>query len=121
MDLGVSGLASGFDWRSLVDQLADVERAPERRLQSEQGAINQRNLAYGNLTSELQRLKTTVDALKDPTLFQSHQTSVGDSTLLSASADSSAASGTYTFDITQLATASSQQGTGNIGKSLNTT
>ena len=30
MDLGVSGLASGFDWKTLVDQMIDVQRAPER-------------------------------------------------------------------------------------------
>lgn len=39
LDLGVSGLASGFDWRSLIDQLADVERAPQRRLLPDQQTL----------------------------------------------------------------------------------
>ena len=41
-DLSVSGLASGFDWKSLVSQLADVERAPQAQLRREQSAIAQK-------------------------------------------------------------------------------
>src|SRR6185436_741919 len=119
MDLGVSGLASGFDWRSLVDQLMDVERAPQRRLRSEQSGLAQRNTAFGNIVTQLNALKTRVEALKDATLFDSRSASVGDTTVASATAGAGAALGTYTFDITQLATAALQQGTANAGSALN--
>jgi len=36
MELGLSGLASGFEWKSVVDQLVEVERAPQRRARREQ-------------------------------------------------------------------------------------
>ena len=97
LDLGVSGLASGFDWRSLVDQLADVERAPEQRLRTEQGILLQRNTAYGNILAQLTTLKSKIDALKDPALFKTRQTSVGDSTFLTASASADAAVGVHTL------------------------
>ncbi|PCH54530.1 MAG: hypothetical protein COC21_04645 [Verrucomicrobiales bacterium] len=29
MELGLSGLASGFDWKSVVDQLVEVDKASE--------------------------------------------------------------------------------------------
>src|SRR5947199_8905922 len=106
----VAGLASGFDWQSMVSQLSDVERAPERQLQSQQSILQQRNSAYGTITSELTSLKTYADALKDPQLFKSRVSLVGDSTVATASADASAALGTYTFNFTQLATASVQRG-----------
>ncbi len=121
MDLGVSGLASGFDWRSMIDQLADVERAPQRRLLSEQVDLGSRNTSYGEILNGLTQLKTRSDALKDASLFLSHSTSVGDSTIASATAGTAAASGTYSFNITQLATASLQQGTTNMGRALNAT
>ena len=96
LDLGVSGLASGFDWRTLVDQLADVERAPEQRLRSEQSILLQRNTAYGNILSQLTALKTKVDALKDASLFSARRTSVADPDLLTATASSSASMDLYT-------------------------
>src|SRR6185503_13895653 len=121
LDLGVSGLASGFDWRALVDQLADVERAPEQRLRTEQSVLLQRNTAYGNILAQLTTLKAKVDILKDPSLYNFRQTTVGDSDVLSASASTNAAVGVHTFNITQLATASSFQGTSDIGRKLNAT
>src|SRR5437016_9254512 len=114
----VAGLASGFDWQSMVSQLSDVERAPERKLQSEQSVLQRRNTAYGNIATELAALKTDVDALKDPQLFNSRLSQVGDSAVASASADASAALGLYTFNFTQLATASLQRGASDAGARL---
>src|SRR5262245_34190705 len=119
MDLGLAGLASNFDWKSLVEQLTEVERAPERRLRSGQNVLEQRNNAYGSIFTQLSVLKSRVDALKDPALFNSHVATVGDSTVASASATTSAAAGVYTFNVTQLATASTRQGTANAGAALN--
>src|SRR3954471_16534647 len=117
-DLSLSGLASGFDWKTVVDQLADLERTPETRLRTEQTTLTQRNSAYSNILTQITSLKAKVDALKDPTLFLSHTSTVGDATILSGTADTSAAVGSYFFDITQLATASQYQGTSDIGKRL---
>src|SRR5690242_6659135 len=117
-DLSLSGLASGFDWKSVVDQLADLERAPETRMRTEQTTLGQRNSAYGSILSQIQALKTKVDALKDPNLFLSHTISMGDASVLSGSADSTAAAGSYLFNIIQLATATQHQGSGDIGKQL---
>src|SRR5438093_1580668 len=53
IDLGVSGLASNFDWRSLLDRLSAVERAAQRRLLSEQQAIENPRTAYGSIVTQL--------------------------------------------------------------------
>ncbi|MFM1770109.1 MAG: hypothetical protein RJA22_2638 [Verrucomicrobiota bacterium] len=121
LDLGLAGLASGFDWRSLVDQLADVERAPGRRMRSEQGVLAQRKSAYGSMVTALSALKTRVETLKDPSLFNSRTTLVGDGTLATATAASGAALGSYAFNVVQLATASSRQGAANVGQPLSAT
>jgi flagellar capping protein FliD len=104
-----------------VDQLSDVERAPQRRLRTEQVALGRRNTAYANIATQLSALKTRADALADATLFISRLAQTGDSTVASAAAASGAALGTYTFNFTQLATASAHQGTVNAGQKLNAT
>src|SRR5258705_4765647 len=121
MDLGLSGLASGFDWRTLIDQLMEVERAPQRRLRVEQTDLGDRSNAYDFLTTQLNALKSSIDALKSPSLFDTRTTKAGDSTILSASATAAAAAGVYNFSITQLATASSQQVGANAGLPLSAT
>ena len=121
MDLGISGLASGFDWKSLVDQLADVERVPQARLRVEQSTLDQRKIAYGSIYTQFSVLKNRVDALKDPALFDSRLAKTGDSAVASATAGAGSALGSYTFAITQLATTSVQQGGSNVGLKLNGT
>ena len=118
IELGVSGLASGFDWRSLVDQLVDVERAPERRLRIEQGLLGQRNNAYTSIATALNALKGRVDALKSSSLFESRTAKVADSGIASAGVSGSAAPGSYTFNFLQLATSSAWEGTANAGNTL---
>lgn len=121
MDLGISGLASGFDWRSLVDQLADVERAPQRSLQTQQTKLQERNNAYGSVKTELNILRNRVTALKDPTLFDSRTASSSNTALGTASVTAGANVGNFAFTIDQLATTSSQQGQANVGRRLSDT
>ena len=121
IDLSVSGLASGFDWKTLVDQLAEVERTPERRLQLTQSNLQQVNNAYASLNTQLGVLKNRVDTLQDPTLFNSRIAKSGDATIASAIASEGAAIGTYTFAFSQLATAAAQQGAVDAAKPLNPT
>lgn len=118
MDLGLSGLASGFDWRSLVDKLADVERTPQKRLRSEQSTLQTRNNAFGSIKTQLTVLKDRVDALKSNEVLQARKATVSDSTVLTATAAPGGAAGTYEFNISQLATASKMVGATGIGANL---
>ncbi|MGA4643133.1 flagellar filament capping protein FliD [Limisphaera sp. 4302-co] len=118
MDLGLSGLASGFDWRSFIDQLIEVERAPQKALRNEQTRIQQRNNAYRSLETELKVLQNRLGDLLKPDLYTSRKTSVADTNVLTAEAASSAAPGTYTIEIIQRATAARWQGTADVGAAL---
>jgi flagellar hook-associated protein 2 len=121
MDLGVSGLASGFDWRSLVDQLIEVERSPEKAMLSDQTRINQRNNAFGALKSELSVLLTRLKTLKTANFFATRATQSSDPTVGTATAGAATRLGQYTFNIIHLASASVQSGTANIGAALSNT
>jgi flagellar hook-associated protein 2 len=102
--LAISGLASGFDWQSLVSQLVQVERAPETQLQSQQSILQQQNNALGSIKTELSVLQNDVTALNAPGFFDSRTAAASDATLASTSAAAGTALGTYSFNVSQLAT-----------------
>ncbi|HLP77882.1 MAG TPA: flagellar cap protein FliD N-terminal domain-containing protein, partial [Candidatus Paceibacterota bacterium] len=117
----MSGLATGFDWKSVVDQLVQAERTPEGRLYNEQTVIDNKNTAYTNIKTQLGTLQTALASLKDGTIFDNRTGSSSDTTVATATSASGAAVGSYLFNITQLATASKISGTGNIGNPLSAT
>jgi Flagellar capping protein len=119
--VSLTGLASGFDWSSFIDQMMEVSRVPQQRLQADQYTLNQKNAAYTNVKSQLASLQTRIKELKDPTLFDNRTATSSDVSAATVSASKGAAPGTYTFNITQLATASKINGTVNAGKRLSET
>lgn len=121
MDLGVSGLASGFDWRALVDQLSEVERLPQQRLRAEQGTLEQRNNAYGAIRTQFNVLLNRLKSLQAPDLYESRKAASADTSTASAMAGSGAVTGSHTFHFQQLATASRWTGQGDVGSRLNAT
>lgn len=121
IDLGISGLASGFDWKSFIDQMAQAQRGPGTRLRSEQSTLNQRNNAFTSIKTQLGILQNRITALKDPTLYDSRTASVSDATLGSATVSGGAAAGSFVFNVTTRATAARINGTANVGRSLSAT
>src|SRR5262245_52393280 len=118
MELGLTGLASGFDWGTFIDQINEVERAPQKRLRSEQSTLDLRKNAYSSIATQLGVLKNRVDALKNPALFDARKAASSDATVATATTGAAALLGSYTFNVTQLATASAIEGTANIGSPL---
>ena len=108
----LSGLASGFDWKSLVDQLMAVEHVPVDRLKTEQDKNSQQSAALKGLGSSLASLQSAVANIKDQTLF-SGRTVSSDTTDsqwgLAAAAGS--APGSHVLNVIQLAATASRQGT----------
>jgi len=121
MELALSGLASGFDWKSVVDQLVDVERAPQRRARREQLEVSEKNRILGLIKDELGSLQSKSKVLKDSDLYQSRNASVSDTSIGSASVSAGAALGTYNFELFQKATTGVQKGGADAGKSVDTT
>jgi flagellar hook-associated protein 2 len=121
MDLGVSGLASGFDWKSFIEQMADVQRAPQKRLITEQYSLQEENNAYSSLKTQLTTFQARIDALKEASLYTARSTKVGDDTVATATAADGAATGSYLFNFIQRATSASMQGTADAGQKLSQT
>jgi flagellar hook-associated protein 2 len=117
-NLALSGLASGFDWQSVITQLVAVERSPETQWQAQQSALAQQNIAPGGIKTELGTLQNALTVLKDPTFFDSRTATASDAALASATADSGTALGTYGFNVSQLASAAVWKGTAGVSGPL---
>jgi flagellar hook-associated protein 2 len=121
MDLGLSGLVSGLDWKTLVDQLADAERTPQTRLRIEQNTLGKQNTAYAAIQKEIEALKTRVEALNDSSIYDTRLSASLDADIATSTAGAGTALGSYLFNITQMATAARQLGATGVGSSLSAT
>ena len=117
-NLAISGLASGFDWQSLVSQLVALERSPEKLLQAQQSNLAQQNIAFGGIKTGLGVLQNATTVLKDSSFFDSRTATSSDATLASASASAGTTMGTYSFNVTQLASAAVWKGAATAGGPL---
>src|SRR6185503_11380635 len=104
MAITLSGF-NNIDFKSIVDILIKAERQPIDRLEAQQKAEQARLTAYGNLTSAVSRLQTAFTALKPTTAYDALKASSSDTTVLTATASSSAAKGSFNIDVTSLARA----------------
>ena len=118
--LSISGLASGMDWATIVTELANAERSPETQWQAQETTITDELAAYSTISSDLTSLQLDADTLLDRSFFESVTGTSSDTSVATASVDSGAPIGTYTFDISQLATASNLQGTTYVSGPLST-
>lgn len=104
MDLSVSGLASGFDWKSMVDQLTQVERQPQARVKTEQADLGRRRDALGQIATRLSDLKSKAQALQSTTLYKGRTSSTSDATTATIATENDSVVGDYTIAIHNLAT-----------------
>lgn len=114
-NLQLSGLASGLDWKSLVDQLMEIEAAPITRIEREQTLNSQRSAALKDLGTKMSSLQTAVKNLKDQSLFSGRSVTSGTTgSKWSLSASAGAPTGSYQIAVSQLATKARRDGAANI-------
>ncbi len=120
--INVTGLtgSSTFDWQTFVTTIvADDRAAQENALQTEQSTNQTQNSALSTIQSDLTALQTAVTTLNTPTEFNA-RTATSSDTNWAVTAAAGTPQGTYTFNVTQLATASSLTGPANLGAPLAT-
>lgn len=101
-----TGLGSGLDVSSIVNQLVALERQPITQLQTAAKGIQTKISAYGQITSLTNTLRDASAKLAGSSLWQQSSAS-SDSTALKVSGTGSAAAGSYTVSVQQLARAHS--------------
>ncbi|MGC3964279.1 MAG: flagellar filament capping protein FliD [Rhodocyclaceae bacterium] len=100
-----TGLASGLPIDSLVSKLMAVEQQPITTLQTKEASYKTQLSALGTLKGALSSLQTAAQAINTASKLAAFTAKVADTTVASASASGSAAAGTYSLEVTQLAQA----------------
>ena len=99
-ELQLTGLASGFDWAPVVDQLIELERVPQNRLIAEKQRNEEKISDLDLLKSQLDALNTSSKALQDEDLFQARKVgAIGNSSGLVATANAGAITGEFEISV----------------------
>jgi flagellar hook-associated protein 2 len=112
--VGIStpGIGSGLDVNSIVSKLMAVESQPLTAFDQKSASYLSQVSAYGNLSSALGSFQSSLSSLTSLNSFQTMVTSPGDSSVMTATATSSAIAGSYKVNITQIASAQTLASTG---------
>ncbi|MBL8458446.1 flagellar filament capping protein FliD [Zoogloea sp.] len=108
--LSSAGIGSGLSVESIISSLMSIEKQPVTKLQSQQSSYQSKISALGTLKSGLSALQTAAKALTPAigqnatAAFSAYKASLADSTIATATAGSSAVAGTYSLEVTTLAT-----------------
>ncbi|NGZ95209.1 MAG: hypothetical protein CV089_03580 [Nitrospira sp. WS110] len=101
--ISFGGLGNGLDFGQVVDQLVKVAQLPVDRLTKKRTDLNTKLTDLTTVSTKVAALQSAAAALRLSTSFDRTTVSVSDSTVLSASASSSGATGTYGVRVVQLA------------------
>ena len=119
MGMALSGLASGFDWKSIVDQLIEVSRAPQNRMRTEKTTNASKSSAINDIKGLLGTLKTSISSLAtEESLYKKGATFKDTSTNWKASASKDTPVGEYKLNLLSEATASKLTGSSNLVAAL---
>jgi flagellar hook-associated protein 2 len=102
-----SGLASGIDFRTLVDEIMRIESRPLNELEAKLGRIDARSSAFAKFSGLVETFESAAEELRLGSAFERRSASVvhdGVAPPLSASASDGAAPGSYDVRVLQLAT-----------------
>jgi flagellar capping protein FliD len=109
--MGVSGIASGVDWSSIITQLKELEYKKIDLVKSQQKTAQDKLSTWQSINTKLLSLKTVVGKINEPADFNlfspalSSNTSKDADDLLSVTAGTSASRGTYNITVNSLAAA----------------
>ncbi|HEY9765867.1 MAG TPA: flagellar cap protein FliD N-terminal domain-containing protein, partial [Chroococcales cyanobacterium] len=123
----VSGIASGLDWKTMVDQMMALERNPLIRLQTRKKNLQDKNSAFQDINTKLLNLDKALGDLMLDANLKPKKATVNSPTIagatsptvsVSATASPDAPVGSYTFVVSQLATASTLGSTSKLGANI---
>ncbi len=104
----IGGLGNGIDFGPIVDLLVQTERFPIDRINERKLAAQSKQTEFGLLGGKLLALQSASSSLRTRLSFDKNSlstTSASSQTLLTASVSSTAAAGTHTVKVNQLASA----------------
>ncbi|MFQ3587196.1 MAG: flagellar filament capping protein FliD [Fimbriimonadaceae bacterium] len=98
-----SGINSGIDTDNIVKRLAELQRAPIRRLANQQAQIKNRMAAFGQLRSLMTNLASASGQLNMATTYQSVGATSSKTDVATVTVGSGAMPGTFELEVSRLA------------------
>src|SRR3954463_14584875 len=100
----ISGLASGIDTSTIIDQLVAIEPQPQTRLKTQVSLSAARKTALSDVQTRLKNLQLDAEDLKSVTLWANKQTAeLNVPTRAAVRLSAPAGTGSYQLNIGQLA------------------
>ncbi|TAK24678.1 MAG: hypothetical protein EPO26_05550 [Chloroflexota bacterium] len=113
--IAFSGLASGLNSNQLIDAMLSVDKGRVDALKAKQAQLGSRISSVGNVRSKLSTLLSKLDALRFQSQIMTRSISSSLADAVSATADSSAAVGSFKVTVDQLATTTRRDGASGVG------
>lgn len=110
--LSVSGIASGIDSKSIISQMVSLETRSIAKYQQRIALEEAERIAFEDLSSRLQSLKTSVGGFSNGSLFSSLSASSSDESVVTVSATDAAPRGNHSVKVLQTAQAHRLGGSG---------
>lgn len=102
MAISSPGIGSNLDVNGIVSKLMSVESQPLIQMAKKEANYQAQLSAYGSLSASLSSFQSALSGLNNLSNYQSFSASAADSTILSASASSTAIAGSYSINVTAL-------------------
>ncbi|OPX88174.1 MAG: Flagellar hook-associated protein 2 [Pelotomaculum sp. PtaB.Bin104] len=99
----IGGIVSGFDTESLITALTENDKKPLTLMQNKKDLLEATQSAWKDVNTRLTNLRSTVTALKMSATFNSKTATSSDEKVLTASANTAAAAGSYQIKVNKLA------------------
>ena len=96
------GLVSGINSKDIIDQLMSLEARGKDRLQTRIDSLNQQKLAYTDLRTRLTSMRLSGMTLKKTATFQNSTATSSDEDVMTATAASGAATGSFSLQVARL-------------------
>ncbi|MNB88219.1 Flagellar hook-associated protein 2 [compost metagenome] len=104
MSTSISGLASGFNSTEYIEAIMKQEKVPLTNLQTKKDNTTAYKNFFTALNTKMATLKDAATALSDSTAFTKNSATSSDTTKLAVTAGDSAVAGTYSVNVTSMAT-----------------
>lgn len=104
MGIAISGIASGIDSDSIINQLLSIETSRIIGIQRKIAAEQQRKDAFNTLSGQLESLRNAARKLGEASLYSQVNASSSDTGVLTVSATGDAPVGNYSVEVLQVAT-----------------
>lgn len=107
-----TGLVSGLDYKSIIDQLMTIEKKPVDNLTTQLSSSKSVQSAYTAISASMLSLSLTVNQFGQSSVLNARQATSSSSAILQATAATTAVPGTYNFRPLQQAQAQGYTSTG---------